>query len=103
MPALLRFGPSGKLSQGNEQMSCPADSIRTLCQGKNKSRSSLGTQLGATVSWFWLGLLPHRAAPQQGSNGREGKSPGAEAERSWRSPRRLRLKRNVKDRRKSKH
>lgn len=47
LPYSSSDGLSGKLSQCNEQTSCPADSIRTLCQGKNKSWSSLRIQPGA--------------------------------------------------------
>ena len=48
LPCSCSDSLSGKLSQRKEQISCPANSIRTLCEGKNKSSSSLRVQLGAT-------------------------------------------------------
>lgn len=50
-------GLSEKLSQCNEQISCPANSTRKLCQGKNKSWSSLRIQPGA-VRGSCRGWLP---------------------------------------------
>ena len=77
LPYSSSDGFSGKLLQCNEQISCPADSIRTLCQGKNESWSSLTLQPGAAGGVCCrLGTAASpRAAPQQDVSGVEEKSP----------------------------
>lgn len=68
-------GFSGKLSQYHEQISRPANSIRTLCPVEDKAWSSPRLQPEAAGAVCCRqGTTTPRAAPQQDSSGVEQKS-----------------------------